>query len=123
MKNALLLVIGLMIAGCGNSHNEDGIKKTIDKDVWKISRNTANNAQHRYQLMENFPIEGGPLITEEPEHAAVSEIEYAQEGIYYVYEPRAGFTGTDNVEITNNISNGAKIVAQTILKLRIEVNE
>lgn len=123
MKKSLLLIIALIIAGCSNRRDGNDTKKTSSEDLWKISTKASENVQHRYQLMENFPIEGGPVITEEPEHAVVSEIEYSEDGIYYVYQPEAGFTGTDEVEISNNISNGAEIVAQTIFKLTIEVNE
>lgn len=123
MKQATIIILGFILTGCSNSRNENDLKKTYNEDLWEISVKASGNVQHRYQLMENFPTEGGPVITEEPEHAVLSEIKYGEGGIYYVYQPEAGFTGTDEVEITNNISNGAEIVAQTILKLTIEVKE
>lgn len=123
MKQSLLLIIALIIASCSNSDNGNELQKTVDEDLWTISTKASEDVQHRYQLMENFPTEGGPVITKQPENAMVSEIKYSEDGIHYVYEPKAGFTGTDRVEITNNISNGAEIVAQKILKLTIKVNE
>lgn len=123
MKKSLLLIIVFIIAGCSNGRDGDDIKKSSSEDLWEISAKASEDVQHRYQLMENFPTEGGPAITEEPGHAVVSEIIYSEGGIYYVYQPEAGFTGKDEVEITHNISNGAEIVAQKILKLTIEVSD
>lgn len=108
--------------GCSNNRDENEIKKTFNEDTWEISAKASGNVQHKYQLMEGIPVEGGPVITQEPEHAVLSKIERS-DGVYYVYQPEAGFTGTDEVEITNNISNGAETVAQTILKLTIEITE
>ena len=96
----------------------------MEEDTWNISLKTSEDLKHQYLLSEKIPTEGGFVITKEPEHAAFSKIEYKQEGIFYVYQPTQGFTGTDEVEITNNISaGGPEPVAQTVLKLEIVVAE
>ena len=125
MKNKLLLCMlftGILLTGCSNNE-EDDIKKTYREDTWEISAKASENTQYKYQIMQNHPTEGGPVITKEPDNARVSELR-RDAGIYYVYEPETGFTGTDEVEITNNISaGGSEIVAKNILKLKIIVAE
>lgn len=123
MKQICLLLIGILLLGCSNQEKRE-VNKTFNEDTWEISAKASENVQHKYQLMENFPTEGGPVITKEPEHAVVSEIKYSEGGIYYVYQAEDGFTGTDKVEITNNISaGGEEIVGQMILILNIKVSE
>ncbi len=125
MKNALVLCMlffGIIFTGCSNNEDDD-IKKTYSEDTWEISTKVSEDTQYKYQIMENYPTEGGPVITKEPDNAKVSELR-RDAGIYYVYEPETGFTGTDEVEITNNISaGGSEIVAKNILTLKIVVNE
>ncbi|WP_189605620.1 hypothetical protein [Salinimicrobium marinum] len=126
MKKTLIfcmLYIGIILTGCSNSEDENDMKKTYSEDTWEISAKASEDTQHKYQIMENYPTEGGPVITKKPNNAKVSELR-RDAGIYYVYEPETGFTGTDEVEITTNISaGGSEIVAKNILTLKIVVNE
>lgn len=120
----MILIFGLIMTGCSLGQDDTDIRKTINEDTWEISVKASESVQYRYQLMKAFPVEGGPQITSEPDHAEVSEISYEEDGIYYLYQPKANFTGTDKVVITNNISaGGTEIVAQNILKLTIRVHE
>lgn len=126
MKKVFLIFIlffGIIMGSCSNSEGENEIKETINKDTWEISLKASENIQHKYLLMEAIPIEGGPQITNEPENSIISELSYEEDGIYYLYQPKSGFTGTDKVEITNRHSNGFEVYAQTILILNIEVSE
>lgn len=118
-----MLFFGIVLTGCSNNKVDNNIKKTYTEDTWEISSKASENTQYKYQIMESFPTEGGPVITKEPKNAEVSELR-RDAGIYYVYDPEPGFTGTDEVEITNNISaGGSQIVAKNILKLKIIVGE
>lgn len=125
MKRIVSLLLLVLVFACSEKNeNEEEITKSYEDDTFTISLKTSEDLKHQYLLSESFPTEGGYVITKEPEYAAFSKIEYKQEGIFYVYQPEQGFTGTDEVEITNNISaGGPEPVAQTILELQIEVAE
>lgn len=123
MNKILLLILSLIVLSCSEKVGGDDLEKRYTQDTFLISVKATDNMEQKYLLLENFPTEGGPVITKDPSYATVSEIEYS-DGIYYVYKPIDGFTGTDRVEITNNISAGGKeIIAQDILQLTIEVSE
>lgn len=123
MNKILLLILSVIMLSCSEKAGDNDLEKRYREDTFLISVKATDNVEQKYLLMENFPTEGGPVITKDPDHASVSEIEYSS-GIYYVYKPKDGFTGTDRVEITNNISAGGKeIIAQDILRLTIEVSE
>ncbi len=119
-----LLVLALFFACSENNSVNEDVKQTMEEETFTISTKTSEDLKHRYLLMEAFPTEGGPKITADAQHAAFSEIEYQQDGIFYVYQPEEGFTGTDEVEITHYISaGGPEMTASKVVKLKIEVSE
>lgn len=77
----------------------------------------------KFLLSEGIPREGGFCITEQAEHFVMSEIQYRENGLFYVYLPEKDFTGEDLVKIKREDSNGSKIYAQQVTTLKIQVTE
>ncbi|WP_424492691.1 hypothetical protein [Salinimicrobium sp. GXAS 041] len=119
-----LLILSLFFACSENKNEKQNVDQTMKEETFTISKKTSENLKHRYLLTESIPTEGGPKITADAQHAAFSKIEYQQDGIFYVYQPEEGFTGTDEVEITHYISpGGPEMTATGVTKLQIVVSE
>ena len=115
MKTFLLLLLFTFAVGCEN----DSIQTEKVQEAVSIS----HDEDLEFLLSSGIPIEGGFSIQEQAAHFVVSEIQFKDEGVVYVYTPEAGFTGTDIVKIKREDSNGAEIYAQTIITLKITVTE
>lgn len=118
MKKLLLIfVCSLMIACSVEKPDEQYIK------VASLTIKNTEAVNYKYQIMEAIPFEGGPKITKHPKHYSVSELVWNESAIFYLYTPKAGFTGTVTVEITNFLHNGAEVYDTEVTKLTIEVTE
>lgn len=115
MKKLSLLIISLMLFAC-NSEGPDSEK--VEETI-----TISQTDKMEFLLATAIPIEGGFSIAEQPEHFTISEIQHQEQGIYYVYKPEEGFTGTDIVKIKREDSNGAEIYSETITTLKINVTE
>lgn len=115
MKKLSLLLISLFLFACNNEASDsEKVEETIT---------IAQTDKLEFLLATAIPIEGGFSIAEQPEHFTISEIQHREQGIFYVYKPEEGFTGTDFVMIKREDSNGAEIYSETITTLTINVTE
>ena len=115
MKMLLLVVLSVFLLSC----NEDSLKSEKIQETYSISKTETLEIL----LATAIPIEGGYSIAEQPQHAVLSEVQYQDKGIFYVYKPEEGFTGVDVVKIKREDSNGATVYSETITTLKIEVTE
>ena len=115
MKNVILIVLSLFFFSC----NDDSLKSEKLQETYTVS----NTETLEVLLATAIPIEGGYSIAEQPQHAVLSEVQYQDKGIFYVYTPEEGFTGVDIVKIKREDSNGATVYSETITTLKIEVTE
>lgn len=114
MKNFTLLLIAIVLISCG--------KEGIDTDRVNINSRIKSTESLEVEL-GGIPTEGGVRITRQAENFLISEIDSREEGLFYIYQPEEGFTGTDHVEITRDNSNGFEIYSRTLTILTIEVSE
>lgn len=115
MKKFVLIIFCLSLWSCSdNSKENEKTEKTVT-----ISRTD----KLEFPLAKAIPIEGGYSIAQQAKNYSVSEIRYGEKGVFYVYAPKEGFTGTDLVKIKREDSNGAEVYAETITTLNIEVTE
>ena len=115
MKSIVLVIISVFLLGC----NGDSIETGKVQDSYSIS----NTESLEILLSEAIPVEGGYSISNQAKHSNVSEIQYRDKGIYYVYIPEDGFAGEDVVEITRADSNGATVYSKTVTTIKINVTE
>ncbi len=115
MKSVLLVFLFIITPGC----KSDSIPTEKIQETVSIS----GEGTLEFLLSTAIPIEGGFSIAQQAEHFAVSEIQYQDKGIFYVYKPIEGFKGTDLVKLKREDSNGAKIFSQTITTLNIKVKD
>ncbi|MCC8359472.1 hypothetical protein [Salinimicrobium sediminilitoris] len=115
MRNFVFVLISVFLFGCSG----DSLKTGKIADTYSVS----NTETLEIFLTEAIPIEGGYNISQQAEHFTVSEIQYRDKGIYYVYVPEADFTGEDVVKITRADSNGATVYAKTVTTYNIDVTE
>jgi hypothetical protein len=116
MKKILLFAISLIFLACENKTSEE---TEAPEETLSISK--ADTLE--YRLSKVIPTEGGFSISEQAAHAVLSEIQYREQGIFYVYAPETDFRGTEVVKIKRADSNGAEIFSETITTLEIEVTE
>ncbi len=116
MRKLILLVIccGFLACNDGNPLPTENLQESFT---------ISGTDNLEFQLATAIPIEGGFSIHQQAEHFEVSEIQYQDQGVFYVYSPEEGFTGTDLVKIKRADSNGAEIVSETIITLNIKVTE
>lgn len=116
MKRLLLLIIGIIpIIACSNS-DESEQANFVD----------ASEIVHLGQTLEvslgAIPTEGNTEITKQASNFILSEIQYQEEGLVYVYKAKEGFDGNDYVEITQLSSIGDKAANQkTVFRISIAV--
>lgn len=115
MRNFVFIIISIFLFGCSG----ESLKAQKVQDAYSIS----NTETLELLLAEAIPIESGYSISQQAEHFDVSEIQYRDKGIYYVYVPEADFTGEDVVKITRADSNGATVYAKTVTTYKIDVTE
>lgn len=116
MKKIILFAISLIFLAC---ENKTSVETEAPEETISISK--ADTLEHL--LSKAIPTEGGFSISEQAAHAVLSEIKHREQGIFYVYAPESGFTGTEVVKIKRADSNGAEIFSETIITLEIEVTE
>lgn len=121
MKKILFLFVSLLVMSCSTSEPENPEDQPV-KEAFLTIKST-ETVEYKFQVMEAIPVEGGPQIIKQAEHFEVSELVYKDSAIYYLYKPEPGFTGTETVEITNYLHNGAEVYDQKTTKLTIEVRE
>lgn len=114
MKKFVILIFCLGILSC-----ESGPSIPTRENEENLSIKASDTLE--FVLATAIPIEGGYSIVKQPEHSAISEIQYRQEGIVYIYKPEEGFTGKDLVTIKRADSNGAEIISETITTINIKV--
>lgn len=115
MKNLALIFLSVLLFSC----NKESPKSEKIQENYSVS----GTGTLEVLLATAIPIEGGFSILEQAEHFNTSEIQYRNEGVFYVYVPRQGFTGIDVVKIKRSDSNGATIYAETISIYKINVHE
>ena len=116
MKKLFLILLCVTVLSC--------TEESVPTDEHRVVENiSVRNSETLEFYLGGQPIEGGPYITTEPDHANISKIEGTDRGMVYFYQAKAGFTGSDVVIITNDHSNGADVYAQTITRLNIKVTE
>jgi hypothetical protein len=115
MRNSVFVLISVFLFGCSS----DSLKTGKVADNYSVS----NTGTLEIFLTEAIPVEGGYSISQQAEHFTVSELQYRDKGIYYVYVPEADFTGEDVVKITRADSNGATVYAKTVTTYEIKVTE
>ncbi|WP_029033122.1 hypothetical protein [Salinimicrobium terrae] len=115
MRNFVLVLISLFILSC----NDDSLKSEKVQETYTVS----NTETLEILLTTAIPVEGGYSVAEQPQHAVLSEVQYQEKGIFYVYKPEKGFTGIDVVKIKREDSNGAEVYAETITTINIKVTE
>lgn len=123
MKNFLLLISLVVLSSCASNDIPEETENITYIEKY-FTMKAAEPEAYPFLLMENFPIEGGPVISKEPEHALVSEIERTENGIFYKYKPEEGFTGRDMVEISHMISaGGPNMYPESITTINITVKD
>ena len=115
MIRAALLVLAFLIFSCSENN--------LAENSTRIERNIKSTEDLAILLAPGMPVEGGISITTQAKNYTLSEIQHREEGVFYHYEPEEGFTGNDIVEITQKHSDGARVYAQTIPKVIINVTE
>lgn len=93
---------------------------TVIKDR-TINATIKKNQSYQYNF-GLIGIEDGLDISSQASHSNESTLNRDNSGkIIYTYQPRLDYTGTDRVEITYSMSNGASVVStsKTIIKLNI----
>lgn len=115
MIRAAFLLVTFLIFSCDR---DDFAKKPI-----RIERNISNTKSLGILLSRGMPVECGISITTQEKNYTLSEIRHREEGVFYLYEPKEGFPGTDTVEIPQEHSDGTKVYAQTATKVIISVTE
>lgn len=115
MKKLALVVLSFFLFSC----NGDSLKSEKLNENYSVS----NSETLEILLATAIPIEGGYSISQQAEHFEVSEIQFRDRGIYYVYDPEDDFTGEEVVKITRADSNGATVYAETVTTYKINVTE
>lgn len=115
MKNFIFIFLSSVLFSC-NDKSPDTSKT---EEIYSISRTETLEVL----LATAIPIEGGYSISKQAENFEVSEIQYRDKGIYYVYAPEDGYAGTEVVKIKREDSNGAEVYAETITTLNIKVTD
>ena len=109
------MLLAFILLSCAADNSSEAEKQ----ETFSIS----NSETVEFLLSKAIPIEGGYSISKQAERYSVSEIQYKENGIFYVYAPEEGFTGTDIVEIKREDSNGAEVYSVTKTKLTIKVTD
>ncbi len=117
MKKLLLFFVCSLMIACSAEKPDESIK------VASLTIKNTETVEYKYQIMGAFPTEGGPQITKHPKHYSVSKLDWHESGIFYLFTPEAGFTGTVTIEITNFLHNGAEVYDKEVTKLTIKVTE
>lgn len=109
------MILFTFVVGCdGDSIPTEKVQETY---------NISNDEDIEFLLSTGIPIEGSFSVHEQAKQFEISEIQHKDEGVFYIYSPKPGFTGTDMVKIKREDSNGAEVYSQTITTLRITVKE
>ena len=97
-----------------------------EKETTEIKDRTVNATIKKNQSFQYtfglIGIEDGLDISRQASHSDESMLSRDNSGkIIYSYQPRLDYTGTDQVEITYSMSDGANVVStsKTIIKLNI----
>ncbi|NJW53850.1 hypothetical protein [Salinimicrobium oceani] len=115
MKKLLLLLLILGSVACNDSSVE------TERSSEEFSITTADTLS--FLLSRTIPIEGGYSVAQQAKNYSVSEIQHREGGIFYIYVPEPGFTGTEQVKIKREDSNGAEVFSETITNVTIKVSE
>lgn len=115
MKNIFLLLFSLSLLSC----NDDFPKVQKVEETVTISQTD----KLEFLLSKGIPNEGGFSISQQAGNFTISEIQHLENGVFYVYAPEEGFTGTDLVKIKREDSNGAEVFSKTITTLNIKVTK
>ncbi len=97
MKKIILFYLVFLLFSC--SH------KDIIQDFMEIKASINSADTYEYELSKGIPTEGGYSIHSDAKNADRSEIIFAG-GMKYIYVPKNGFKGIDEVIIRNCISAG-----------------
>lgn len=114
----LILVISLVLFSSCDQEDSD-IEVTYKEENAEIS----NAEIFEIFLSKGIPVEGGFKISQQAEHFSVSEIQYKESGLYYIYVPAENFFGNDVVKILSKSSNGAEVFSETVTTINIKVTE
>ena len=119
MKKLIFVVSFIVAVAC--SSDQDKAEEVVTQINLSVDRSVKE--PQKYLLMKGMPLEGGPEITRHPDNFLISKIDFNKEGAFYLYQPKSDFSGSQEVEITTSLSNGAEIYKKEILRLKIEVAE
>lgn len=115
MKKYVLIVFSFFLFSCNSDTSE--VEKT-EENLTVSQKDTVE-----YFLAKAMPVEGGFSISRQANNFSISEIQHRENGVFYIYAAKEGFTGNDVVKITRKDSDGARVYSETISVLNITVTE
>ncbi len=115
----LALIIFTMMA-CKNNQNSEGKSEKTDK----ITLEVPAGKMLRYRLATGMSTEGGFTIASQAKNHTISKIKWNNDTkqLEYIYLPKEGFTGQDQVKIKEVISIGdTKNNTERVMDITIDV--